>query len=98
MESLAYLIFGVGWPVLFIGSFWLWRNMDHLSHVAKTYLNVSLAAFYLLGYVCTVFWMGEAWYVGVFPAFAVFLVLFVITLRTTYVMEHSGHGDREAHA
>ncbi len=93
MESLAYLVFGIGWPVLVIGSLWMWRNMEHLSHVARVYLNVSLASFYLLGFVCTVFWMGEPWYVAVFPAFTLFLVLFIVTLRTTYVMEHREHGD-----
>jgi CHASE2 domain-containing sensor protein len=98
MNTLAYFIFGIGWPVLIIGSIWLWRNMDHLDHAAKTFLNVSLASFYLLGYVSTLFWMGQPWYLGILPAFAIFLVLFVITLRTAYVKEHSGQGDMEVHA
>jgi hypothetical protein len=98
MQSLAYLIFGLGWPVLIIGSVWLWRHMDHLAHDAKTFLNINLATFYLLGFVSTLYWLGQPWQVAVFPAFAIFLVLFVIVLRTTYVVEHQPSGDREAHA
>lgn len=100
MESLGNFIIAVGWPALVIGSIWVWRNMDHLSHAAKTFLNISLASFYMLGFVCTVYWLEQPWYVGVFPAFVVFLVLFVITLRTTYLAEHQRyetHEDREAH-
>lgn len=97
MESLSYVIFGIGWPVLVVGSIWLWRNMDHLSHTEKTYLNLCLASFYLVGFVSTVYWLGQPWYVAVFPAFVVFLVLFVIILRTTYVVEHRQHRDLETH-
>jgi hypothetical protein len=98
MNSLAYIIFGLGWPVLVVGSIWMWRNMDHLDHIAKIYLNILLTTFYLLGFVSTVYWFGQPWYVAVFPVFAIFLLLFAITLRTTYKVEHQQHSDWEAHA
>jgi CHASE2 domain-containing sensor protein len=84
MESLGDVIFGVGWPVLIVASIWLWRNMAHLTHTAKNFLNVALTAFYLLGYVCTLFWLGQAWYVAVLPTFVIFIVLLIITVRTAY--------------
>lgn len=34
--------------------------------------------FYLLGFVSTLYWLGQPWYVAVFPAFAIVLVLFII--------------------
>jgi hypothetical protein len=98
METLALFIFGVGWPVLILGSVWTWRKMDHLSHTSKSLLNVALTAFYLLGYVSTVFWLGQPWYVGVFPAFVLFVILFVITVRTVLMAGKVGHEDSEAHA
>ena len=91
--------------------FWMSQQVDLLSSLqteqssgsldfaqSSTDYNVSLASFYLLGYVSTLFWMGQPWYLGILPAFAIFLVLFVITLRTAYVKEHSGQGDMEVHA
>ncbi len=84
MESLGDVIFGVGWPVLIVASIWLWRNMAHLTHTAKNFLHVALAAFYLLGYVCTLFWLGQTWYVAVLPTFVIFIVLLIIAVRTAY--------------
>jgi hypothetical protein len=100
VEMLAYFIFGIGWPVLIIGSIWLWRHEQSFNHTEKTFLNVGLTAFYLLGFVSTVFWLGLSWYVGVIPAFVLFLVLFVIELRTVYTAVHRvpASGGREAHA
>jgi hypothetical protein len=42
---------------------------------------VALISFYLLGYTCTVYWRGQSWLIGVLPAFAAFLLLFIATLR-----------------
>ena len=80
-QTLGYIIFGVGWPVLIIGSIWMWTNAAQLPATAKTFLNVALISFYVLGYVCTVYWQGVSWLVGVLPAFAIFLVLFILTIR-----------------
>jgi hypothetical protein len=100
MEMLAYFIFGIGWPILIIGSIWGWRHEKTFNHIEKTFLNIGLAAFYLLGFVSTVYWLGMSWYLGVIPAFALFLMLFVIELRTVYTAVHgvAPSGDREAHA
>lgn len=101
MEMLAYFIFGIGWPVLIIGSIWLWRHEKGFNHIEKIFLNVGIATFYLLGFVSTVYWLGMFWYVGVIPAFVLFVVLFAVELRTVYTAVH-GIGqqgdDREAHA
>jgi hypothetical protein len=47
-QTLGYIIFGTGWPVLIIGS---------------------------------MYWLGQPWLMGVLPAFIVFLVLFIATIR-----------------
>lgn len=80
-QILGYIIFGIGWPVLIIGSIWMWQKAGPLPAAAKTFLNVALISFYVLGYVCTVYWQGMSWLVGVLPAFAVFLVLFIVAIR-----------------
>jgi hypothetical protein len=96
MENLlGYLIFGVGWPVLIIGSIWMWRRAVQLPDSVRHFLNIALAAFYTLGYVCTAYWQGMSWIFGVLPAFAVFLILFVAALREVNVAtrsSRSGHG------
>ena len=95
---LAYLIFGIGWPVLVIGSIWLWRHEGVFNHTEKILLNVGVTSFYLLGFVSTVYWLGMSWYIGVIPVFALFVVLFAITIRTVYMASHHpGHTDQEAH-
>ena len=81
-DILGWGIFGTGWPILILGSLWAWRRAGSLTAPARTLLNVALASFYVLGYTCTVFWRGGHWLVGVLPAFLVFLLLFVATLRT----------------
>jgi hypothetical protein len=80
-QTLGYIVFGIGWPVLVIGSIWMWQRAGQLPTIAKTFLNVALLSFYVLGYVCTVYWQGLSWLVGVLPAFLIFLVLFVVTIR-----------------
>ncbi|MGA7179800.1 MAG: hypothetical protein WBX11_09490 [Thiobacillaceae bacterium] len=98
MEMLAYLIFGIGWPVLVIGSIWLWRNEAVFNHTEKTFLNVGLTSFYLLGFVSTMYWLGVSWYLAVIPVFVLFIVLLAITIRTVYMATHHlEHTDREAH-
>jgi hypothetical protein len=80
-QTLGYIVFGIGWPVLVIGSIWMWQRAGQLPAIAKTFLNVALLSFYVLGYVCTVYWQGLSWLVGVLPAFLIFLVLFVVAIR-----------------
>jgi len=80
-QTLGYIIFGTGWPILIIGSSWMWQKAGQLSGAATTFLNIALISFYVLGYVCTVYWQGLSWPVGVLPAFVVFLVLFVVAIR-----------------
>ena len=80
-QVLGYIIFGTGWPILIIGSIWMWQRAGQLPAVTKTFLNVALISFYVLGYVCTVYWQGFSWMVGVLPAFVVFLVLFIVVIR-----------------
>ena len=80
-QVLGYIIFGTGWPILIIGSIWMWQKAGQLPAATKTFLNVALISFYVLGYVCTVYWQGFSWMVGVLPAFVVFLVLFIVVIR-----------------
>ena len=62
MEKIfGYIIFGVGWPVLIIGSVWAWRKIVSMSGQSKTFLNVALLTFYVLGYTCTMYWFGQSW-------------------------------------
>jgi hypothetical protein len=91
-QTLGYLIFGTGWPVLIIGSIWMWQKAGQLPAATKTFLNVALISFYLLGYVCTVYWQGLEWPVGVLPAFVVFLVLFVVAIRAVLAGSKSAYG------
>jgi hypothetical protein len=80
-QALGWLIFGTGWPILIVGSIWAWRRASALRGATRSFLGIALASFYVLGYTCTVFWRGGSWLAGVLPAFLVFLVLFVATLR-----------------
>ena len=89
-QTLGYIIFGTGWPILIIGSIWMWRKTANLSVPGKTFLNVALVTFYALGYTCTVYWRGQSWLVGVLPAFVVFLVLFIIAIRGVVTWSRSG--------
>ena len=89
-QTLGYIIFGTGWPILIIGSIWMWRKTANLSVPAKTFLNAALVTFYVLGYTCTVYWRGQSWLVGVLPAFVVFLVLFILVIRGVVTWSRSG--------
>ena len=80
-QILGYVIFGMGWPVLIVGSIWIWQKVGRLTDPARTFLLVALATFYVLGYTATVYWLGQPWPVGVLPAFVVFLALFIVTIR-----------------
>jgi hypothetical protein len=92
-QVLGYIIFGTGWPVLIVGSVWMWRHTAQFPAAERTFLNIALISFYVLGYVCTTFWVGLSWYVGVLPAFAVFLALFIIALREVHRSSGMGHGS-----
>ena len=80
-QPLAYFIFGTGWPALIIGTIWIRRKVAGLTGPTRTFLLTSLITFYLLGYTSTVYWLGQPWPIGVLPAFAGFLVLFIVILR-----------------
>jgi len=80
-QTLGYIIFGIGWPVLIVGSIWMWTKAGRLPAATKTFLNVALISFYVLAYVCTVYWQGLSWLAGVLPAFVIFLLLFIVTIR-----------------
>lgn len=80
-NTLGYLIFGAGWPVLIVGSLWMWTRAGQLPPPAKTFLNIALISFFVLGYVCTAYWQGISWPVGVLPSFVIFLVLFIAAIR-----------------
>jgi hypothetical protein len=80
-EALGWGMFLTGWPILIIGSVWAWRRAGSLTETSRRFLTIALLSFYVLGYICTVFWRGGSWVVGVTPAFLAFLVLFAATLR-----------------
>ncbi len=88
-QTLGYILFGTGWPVLIIGNIMMWRKVAQLTSPAKTFLNVALVTFYVLGYTCTVYWLGQPWLMGVIPAFIVFLVLFIATIRSVITWSKS---------
>ena len=88
-QILGYVIFGTGWPVLIIGSIWIWWNVVGLTGPARTFLLVALATFYVLGYTATVYWLGQPWLVGVLPAFVVFVALFIATMRAVITWSRS---------
>ncbi len=90
-QALGYVVFGVGWPVLIIGSIWMWQKAGQLPGAAKTFLNIALISFYVLGYVCTAYWQGLSWLVGVLPAFVVFLVLFIVAIRGVVAASKPAH-------
>ncbi len=88
-QTLGYIIFGTGWPVLVVGSIWIWRKETQLSGPAKTFLNVALLTFYVLAYTCTVYWLGQSWLVGVLPAFVAFFLLFIATIKGVMIASKS---------
>jgi branched-subunit amino acid transport protein AzlD len=94
MENLlGYIIFGTGWPILLVGSVWMWKRSAQLAAEARTFLYIALIAFFALGYTCTAYWAGLSWVTGVLPAFAVFLVLFIIAVREVHHESAGKHGS-----
>jgi hypothetical protein len=80
-STLAFICFGIGWPVLIAGSVWMWSKSVALQGLTKTLLNTTLISFYALGFVSTMYWLGKPWFTGVLPVFVVFLVLFYMLVR-----------------
>jgi hypothetical protein len=76
-ETLGYIIFGTGWPVLILASIWIYFKTASQMGLTKTLVHIALISFYVLGYTCTAYWMGASWLIGVLPAFAIFLVLII---------------------
>jgi len=76
-DTLGYIIFGTGWPVLIIASIWIAFKTRYLTGLAKSLTYIALISFYVLGYTCTAFWLGASWIMGVLPAFAIFLILII---------------------
>ena len=83
-QTLVYIIIFIGWIILTLGAIWVRLITKNQTGPAKTYLNISLVSFFVLGYTCTVYWFGFNSVVGVIPAFLVFLVLFFILIKTAY--------------
>ena len=77
-QTLVYVLIFIGWIILVFGTIWARLNTSSLTGSAKTYLNIALISFYVLGYTCTVYWFDFSSAVGVIPAFVVFLVLFIL--------------------
>ena len=86
-QTLGYIIFPIGWIVLIVGSIWVWMKSSSVTGPTKTYLNIALISFYVLGYTSTVYWLGFSWVVGVVPAFVLFLVLFILLIKTVISLE-----------
>lgn len=86
-QTLVYIIIFIGWIILVLGTIWVRLKTSPLTGSAKTYLNIALISFYVLGYTCTVYWFGFTSAVGVIPAFIVFLVLFIFLIKTVHSSE-----------
>lgn len=87
-QTLVYIIIFIGWIILVFGTIWVQLKSRPLTGPAKTYLNIALISFYVLGYTCTVYWFGFSSAVGVIPAFVVFLVLFIYLIKTAHSSEN----------
>ena len=87
-QTLVYIIIFIGWIILVLGTIWVRLKTSPLTGPAKTYLNIALISFYVLGYTCTVYWFGFASAVGVIPAFIVFLALFICLIKTAHSSEN----------
>ena len=83
-QTIVYIIIFIGWIMLVFGTIWVQLVSKPLTGAAKTYLNIALTSFYVLGYTCTVYWFGFASAVGVIPAFIVFVVLFYLLIKTVH--------------
>ncbi len=83
-QTFVYIIIFIGWIILALGTIWVRLITRSLTGSAKTYLNIALASFFVLGYTCTVYWFGFTSAVGVLPAFVVFLILFIYLIKTVH--------------
>ena len=83
-QTLVYIIIFIGWIILALGTIWVRLKTSPLTGPAKSYLNIALISFYVLGYTCTVYWFGFSPAVGVIPAFLIFLVLFFYLIKTAH--------------
>jgi len=86
-QTLGNIIFPIGWIILVLGTIWVWTKSSSLTGPAKSYFNIALISFYVLGYTSTMYWLGFSWAVGVIPAFVVFLVLFIFLIKTVLSSE-----------
>ena len=81
-EYISYFTLILGWPMLIIGSLWIWRHSRHLKGSAKTFLNIALISFYLLAYSCTMYLTDQPWLLGVIPVFIIFSALITMLILT----------------
>lgn len=86
-QMLGNIIIPIGWIILVLGTIWVVMKSGSTTAPAKTYLNIALVSFYVLGYTSTVYWLGFSWTVGVIPALVVFLVLFIVLIKTVLSSE-----------
>lgn len=85
-EYISYFTLILGWPMLILGSLWIWKHSRHLKGSAKTFLNIALISFYLLAYSCTMYLTDQPWLLGVIPVFIIFsalITMLVLTLLRT---------------
>ena len=88
-QILSYIILGIGWPMLLLGTYWALKHSAHLKGSAKTFLNISLISFYLLAYSCTMYLTDQPWLVGVVPVFVIFSSLITIMAFTIIKTENT---------
>jgi hypothetical protein len=81
-QYFTYIILGLGWPMLALGTYWTWKHSRHLKGSAKTFLNISVINFYLLAYSCTMYLTDQPSLLGVIPVFVIFSALITITVLT----------------
>ena len=90
-EYISYFTLIIGWPMLFIGSYWAWKHSRHLKGSAKTFLNIALISFYLLAYSCTMYLTDQPWLLGVIPVFIIFSALITTLVLTLLKTEEVSH-------
>jgi len=79
---LGFPIVGGGWVALIVVSMFIWIKATSLANPAKTFLNIALVSFYVLGYTSTAYWLGQPWLVGLLPAFIAFVIMLFILVKT----------------
>lgn len=90
-EYISYFTLIIGWPMLFLGSYWAWKHSRHLKGSAKTFLNIALISFYLLAYSCTMYLTDQPWLMGVIPVFIIFSALITTVVLTLLKTEEVSH-------